>query len=301
MLSIPRVPSRRTAIVVALLGLLAVSHSVLFIRLADAPAVTIAFMRVLVGTLVFAPFGAAALRTLDALDPGIMRRAVLLSLGSGAFLAGHFASWIASMQRVSIAESMVLVSLTPIWIVLIDAALGRGAPGRVLAGAIALCLAGTAVLGFQGAQRVDGDLLGLGLATAGGVCMAVYLTAGRTARQHLPVTAYVTLCYGSATAWLLAGALLGGVPLGGFGGQTWAAMIALGLVSQVIGHTSYNWTLGTLPPVFVAVCLLGEPILGAVFGLLYLGEAIPPGAAAGGALILAGLGLALAAELRKAG
>ncbi|MEQ8602272.1 MAG: DMT family transporter [Marivibrio sp.] len=290
--------SRRAALLIALVGLAAVSHAVIFIRLADAPSLVIAFARVALATLVFAPFGILAARRLSGLAAGAGKRAALISLAAGVFLALHFASWIASLERITIAESTVLVSLTPLWVALIDVAAGRGAPTRALLAAIGLCLAGTAILAFDGASRVDGDPLGLALAAFGGLCMALYLVAGRGARAVLPTASYVSLCYGTAAILLLFGAAASGAALSGYSAETWAALAALGLVSQVIGHTSYNWTLSTLPPVFVAICLLGEPVLGSLFGWLYLGEAIPPGAAAGGVLILAGIALAIRAEMR---
>lgn len=292
--------SRRAALIVAFIGLAAVSHAVIFIRLADAPALVIALARVALATAVFAPFGWWAARRIAGLDAPTRRRSILLSLLAGLFLALHFASWIASLERVTIAESTVLVSLTPVWVALIDLALGRGAPGRALGLAILLCLAGTGALAFDGAQRVDGDPAGLALAAAGGLFMALYLVAGRGARAVLPTPSYVGLCYGAASALLLGSVLTLGLPLTGHTGETLLALLALGLVSQVIGHTSYNWTLSTLPPVFVAICLLGEPVLGSLFGWLYLGEAIPPGAAAGGVLILTGIALAVRAEMRAA-
>ncbi|MDF1732193.1 MAG: EamA family transporter [Minwuia sp.] len=72
----------------------------------------------------------------------------------------------------------------------------------------------------------------------------------------------------------------------------------MGMVSQVIGHTSYNWTLATLPPAFVAICLLGEPVLGALLGWLYLAEPVTITVALSGILILAGLAIAVGTERR---
>lgn len=292
--------TRRAALVVALIGLAAVSHAVIFIRLADeAPALVIALARVALATAVFAPFGLIAARRLRGV--GGLGRAGATAALAGIFLALHFASWIASLERITIAESTVLVSLTPLWVALFDAASGRGVPGRALLAAIGLCLAGTAILAFEGARRVDGDGLGLLLAAAGGFCMAAYLVAGRGARAVLPTPAYVSVCYGTASVLLAGAVVAAGAPVTGYAAGTVAALLALGLVSQVIGHTSYNWTLATLPPVLVAILLLGEPVFGSLLGWLYLGEAIPPAAAGGGVLILAGIWIAIRAEMRQAG
>lgn len=293
--------NRRTALIVALVGLFAVSHGVIFIRLAgDAPALLIALARVAIATAVIAPFGLLAVSARAELPVGAMRRAVIASLLGGLFLALHFASWITSLERVSIAESTILVSLTPVWVALIDVATGRGMPNRRLLLAIALCLTGTLVLALDGAQRLDGDPTGLLLAVAGGLFMALYLISGRQARAVLPTSSYATLCYGTAALLLGTTVFALKVEVTGYGWPTYAALLALGMVSQVIGHTSYNWTLATLPPAFVAICLLGEPVLGALLGWLYLGEAVTVPAIGAGLLILTGVAIAIGGELRRA-
>ena len=293
--------NRRTALIVALVGLFAVSHGVIFIRLAeDAPALLIALARVAIATAVIAPFGLLAVSARAELPAAAMRRAAIASLLGGLFLALHFASWITSLERVSIAESTILVSLTPVWVALIDVATGRGMPNRRLLLAIALCLTGTLVLALDGAQRLDGDPTGLLLAVAGGLFMALYLISGRQARAVLPTSSYATLCYGTAALLLGTTVFALKVEVTGYGWPTYAALLALGMVSQVIGHTSYNWTLATLPPAFVAICLLGEPVLGALLGWLYLGEAVTVPAIGAGLLILTGVAIAIGGELRRA-
>ena len=67
----------------------------------------------------------------------------------------------------------------------------------------------------------------------------------------------------------------------------------------MIGHTSCNWTLATLPPAFVAICLLGEPVLGALLGWLYLAEPVTMAAVVAGLLILPGIAIAISAEIRR--
>ncbi|CAN0592044.1 unnamed protein product, partial [Laminaria digitata] len=73
------------------------------------------------------------------------------------------------------------------------------------------------------------------------------------------------------------------------------------LVSQVIGHTSYNHSLGRVSPIFVAICLLGEPIIGGFLGLVYFNEAIPAMTLLGGVPILVGLWCAIRAEMGRVG
>jgi len=68
-------------------------------------------------------------------------------------------------------------------------------------------------------------------------------------------------------------------------------MIALALISQIIGHTGYNWAVRAIAPTLLAITLLGEPVLSALLGWLYFGEGIGWPTALGGALILTGIWL----------
>lgn len=280
----------------AVVGLIAVSHAVIFIRWAgDAPALLIAAMRVAIGTAVFLPF---AFRGVSPVAPNV-GRARVLSLVSGLFLALHFGAWIESVQRLTIAESAVLVSLSPVWLVVFDVVTGKGWPDRRTLTGVVLCLAGTVLLGLDGLTRPSGDPIGLALAVIGGIAMAGYLAIGRQVRPILPTAQYVSICYGTAALALAAVGAATGIAVTGLPMDAWLAMLALGLVSQVLGHTSYNFALIRLSPVFASICLLGEPIFGTVLGLVYLGEAVPTATLVGGVPILIGIWLSLQAEVRR--
>lgn len=288
---------RATALIVAALGLVAVSHGVIFIRWAgDAPALLLAAGRVAIATLVFAPFFLPGF-IVAARRPS--RRAVLISLAAGLALAIHFGAWIESVQRLTIAESALLVSLSPLWLAIWEAVSHRRAPPRGVLMGIGLCLIGLAIVGWDGLANAKADPLGMLLAMIGGVAMAAYLAFGKRVRGDLSTGAYVTLCYGSAAAALVLVALVGDVSTVGLPMAVWGAILGLGLISQTLGHTAYNYALGRLSPVFVGICLLGEPIAGGVLGVVYLGETIPPLTLLGAVPILLGLWLALRAELAR--
>ncbi|MDF1750130.1 MAG: DMT family transporter [Alphaproteobacteria bacterium] len=285
-------------VLVALIGLAAVSHGVIFIRLAgDVPALLLAAARVAIATLVFLPFALNGLRKPShALRPS-GRVLIGVSVLSGLFLALHFASWIESVQRLTIAESALLVSLSPIWIAVAGVALGHGRPPNgVLIGTV-LCLVGLILIGWDGLRNPQVDPVGLALATLGGMALAGYLMIGKHIRQYLETSQYVTLCYGSAAATLVLAGLVMDIHVTGLGIQAWLAILALGLVSQVIGHTSYNHALGRVSPIFVAICLLGEPIIGSILGLVYFREAVPDMTIIGAVPILVGLWYAIRAEM----
>jgi len=289
-------PSGAAAIAVLALALAAVSHGSIFVRLADAHPFVISAFRVGTAALVVVP-AALVLRRheIAALD----RRTVLACLGAGAFLALHFITWIASLNHTSIANSTVLVTLNPVWIALVTALFTRRRPTGLVASSVALSVAGCGIIAWGSAGDGSGSLTGDGLAVLGGMCAAGYLMVGRLARQRgVSLISYVALCYGGAAVLLWALVMALDLPVAGLTPVTYGAMIGMGLISQVIGHSGYNWALKLFNPAFIAVCLLGEPILASILGLVYFGEAIPLATVAGAPVIMAGIYLGARAEMR---
>ena len=150
--------------------------------------------------------------------------------------------------------------------------------------------------GGQGGGAWSGD----GLALAGGLAMAGYFVLSRTAQAELPFRSYLGIAYGVAALVLWAGVLLTGTQASGFDARTWWAFAGMAAVSQLVGHSGYNWSLRHLDPLFVAVVSVGEPVLAALLGWWLLGEAVDSRTVAGGLLVLAGIALATLAARPRA-
>ena len=302
MLSLSKHEGRRdalTAVLVMTGALIAVSYSSVFIRLADAPPLVVAAVRMTVAAAVL--LGLALWRERAALA-AVDRRQAGQVLLAGIFLAAHFAAWTTSLYHTSIANSVLLVNLSPVWLAVWATVSGAGAPGRLTWASVGLAVAGSLVIGGASAELGGHTSLhGDGLALLGGLALAAYLLVASRARQRLPLATYAGLTYTIAALILVAAALAAGQGFADLSWPTWQALLALALVSQVLGHTGYNWALRTVDPAFVAVVLLGEPVLAALFGWLWYGEAVGPATLAGGALVLAAIWLGARAQAgRKA-
>ncbi len=277
----PRPLVTRAALVLAVL---AVSSSAVFIRKAQAPALTVAAWRSGLAGLAFLPFGLAALRrTWPILAP----RERVLGFGAGVFLAVHFAAWIESLEHTSVAASMLLVCTTPVWVALASpVVLGERVGGRTWAG-IALAMAGVACVGSDG-----GHWFGNGLALLGAVFAAGYFMCGRVVRAKLDLAAYATWCYGTAGVLLALACLLTGQELAlDWPRAQWVLWIVL--LPQMIGHTSYNFALRHMGTTPVALVSLLEPLGASLLAWTILGEAPAAAVLWGGLLVVAGVILAL--------
>jgi drug/metabolite transporter (DMT)-like permease len=288
------VPVARAAPFIVLgIALLAVSNGAIFARLAAAPALAIAAWRVGLALIVVLPLAFFAPRP-QISSPASMARAAW----AGVLLALHFACWIASLEHTTIARSVLFVSTSPIWVALVQFLARGAAPSRTTLLALALAIAGAAIVSGGGRGR-DAALTGDLLALAGGLAMAGYFLLSRAAQAELPFRSYLGIAYGIAAAVLWASVLLTGTQAAGFDARTWWALGGMAAISQLVGHSGYNWSLRHLDPLFVAVVSVGEPVLASLLGWWLLDEALDARTGIGGLSILAGIALAaLAARPR---
>src|SRR3990172_256408 len=139
-------PSRTRVLAVLAAGVLVVSTASILIRWLQSdgvPSLSIAAWRLAFAALILAPVVLARCR--DELA-GLAWRDWGLATASGAFLAAHFATWILSLEYTSVASSVALVTTNPIWIGIASWWLFRERLGAVMVFAIALAIAGSAVI-----------------------------------------------------------------------------------------------------------------------------------------------------------
>lgn len=272
------------------LGVSAVSSAAILIRLADAPALTIAAYRLALASIVVVPIGLvtdwSALRSLTAKQWG-------LAAVSAACLAAHFAFWITSLEHTSVASSVILVTANPI-LVAIGARLilrERASPSIMIG--IGMALFGGLVITVGDWDLGDRRLYGDFLAFLGAVAVAGYYIAGRSLRERLSLFGYVAPVYGGAAVILLAVVMATDTAMSGFSLETYGYLALVGVLPQLVGHSSLNWSLGYLPATLVATAVMAEPVGATLLAWVVLGEAPPVATVAGGALVLSGVYVAL--------
>ncbi len=279
-----------------LLGVIAVSFAAIFIRLAQkesAPSLVLAAARLSVATLVLTP---VVLRRHLAELRAVRRSDLLWATVSGAVLGLHFATWITSLEYTAVVNSVTLVTTSPLWVALLAPLLLGERLTRATVAGLVLAIGGGVLVAASAAAgdpptRHD-PWLGNGLALAGAVAAAVYLIIGRRLRAHLGLLVYIWLVYGVAAILLVGVVIVSGEQVGGLPGTAYLWMILLGLVPQLIGHSSFNYALGYLPAAYVSLVILGEPIGSGLLAMALLEEWPVPLQIAGSALILLGIGAA---------
>lgn len=263
-------------------GVVAISWSTVWVKLAGVPGVSSAFWRCAFPALVTAPFLAGAWRRMD--DTNTRRTA----LAGGALFGLHLCLWNFAIPLTDATRGTLYPNIAVIWFTLAAAKLhGEKPAGRVYAG-LFIALAGLVVLAapkLHGGLPTRGDFLCF-------LCSftyAGYLTITKSARQKTSARDFMIVAApaGVLTAGIVAFAT--GAPLSGYEPKSWAALAGLGLLSHLGGWLLIGHALGRLPAGPAGALMLIQAPLAAVWAILALGEYPDAALLAGGALTLLGV------------
>ena len=268
-------------------GVLAVSAAAIFIRLAEAPALAVAFWRCALGATLLLP---PALLRRDGFPRG---RALYAAVASGVALGAHFGFWISSLGYTSVAASVVLVSTQPVYVAILAYLLFGERTSPLSFAGILVALAGTAVIAGDGSVG-SAAIFGNALALVGAITVAIYVVIGRSSRTGgVGVLPYSIVVYSAAALTLLGATLFSGQRLWGYSAETWFWLLAITLGPQIMGHTVFNWALRYVEASIVSGTVLTEPVISALLAWLILSERPGLPTVLGGIVVLAGLFLLL--------
>lgn len=237
-------------------------------------------------------FGVAALLLAAAL--AATRRPLAAAPGEGWKLAAlgtagyavEAAFFFLALRHGTAASVSLLFFTYPVMVSAVAAALGRGLPGRLLGGALA-CSVGGASLVVLGGGGLEVEPAGVAFALASAATFALYLLGAEATLNRTPSLVGAMWVSASASLALAGAAALtawGEVPRGwaqwgpvlGTGAFTAGAFVCLFAGMRRVGA------------VRTSVLSASEPLSAALLAALFLGEAVGPGTAAGGALIVVG-------------
>lgn len=273
------------------IAVLAVSAAPLLIRLAQpAPALVIAAARVLLAAVILGLWGYRQWADIIRLR----RRELGLILLAGLSLAAHFALWIRSLSLTSTSASVALVATQPIfaglmgYIVMREGFRRQEIIGVIIAGIGSLILAG----GDLGGTSSDA-LLGDALAVGGAVAVPAYLLVGRALRDRVSLLAYLSAVNAIAGVALVLGALAMGVNWelinSKVGSEELFALLGLGLICSVLGHTLLNYCVRLVPVHLVSLGILVEPVVATLSTWIVFNEVPSVHVGIGGGIIVMGI------------
>ena len=263
-----------------------IAWSAILVRWAGAPGAVSGFYRVLVAGAVLIPWR---------LIRGSRRRTSVRAGGvavlGGVFFALDIALWNTSVMHTGAAVASILGNNTPIFVGVMSWLVFRRRPHASFWTGLALSLAGclTIMLGPASGGSAPITMYGNLLALGASGFFAAYLVTTERIRPSMDTLTFNTLAIAGSIATLLVVCALARLPLAGYPPRAWAAMIALGLVSQLAAYFALVYALGHLPATITSVGLLAQVPCTAVLAMLLLGEPLTVTQMLGGFVVLAGI------------
>lgn len=292
-----RTTGDRRALCALLAGALLIALAPIFVRISETGPTATGFWRLaLAAPILIAWDGVLRARSASPRRWRLERSDLPLLAAAGLCFAGDLAAWHTSIELTSVANATLLANAAPIFVAAAAWAWLGERPTVGFAAGLALAIAGGFLLAQASAGAAHTRLAGdaLGLLTA--VFYAGYMLAVKVLRARQGTA---TVMAGSSAIGALAlGPLalaLGDTMLPASGGG-WAVLIALALLSQVLGQGLIAWALGHLTASFSALGLLTQTAAAAALAWVLFGESFTLLQSIGIMLVTAGLVIAHAAE-----
>lgn len=269
-----------------LLCIAGIAWSAILVRWAGVPGAVSAFYRVLIAGVVLVTW-----RGLRGGSRTVTPRGAWIAVAGGVFFALDLALWNTAVLKTEAAVASILGNNTPIFVGILTWVVLRRRPRRSFWIGLALSLSGCLLImsanlrGGATAGSLTGDLLAL----IASVFFAAYLIVTERVRQSMDTLTFNALAISGSVGALLVIAFVLRLPLAGFTPRTWAALVALGLVSQLMAYYALVYALGHLPATIMSVGLLAQVPCTAALAWLLLGEPLSAIQILGGAVVLAGI------------
>jgi drug/metabolite transporter (DMT)-like permease len=221
------------------------------------------------------------------------RRDLLPIAALGAFGFGIYQPlWTVALGQTTAGDSALLVASTPIFTLLIAAAIGSDVLTRArLLGAL-VAFAGVSLVVLSGSGDASGGrLVGNLLTVVAAACWAIYVAFGASVlRRHSPLrTTAWTVLFGSLLmlpigAWQLAEAAPRTLTI-----ATPLAVLYAGLISIGLGNVIYSRGVQIVGPTRTANLQFLVPAMAVVLATVFLGEQVRLEQVVGGAVIVLGI------------
>jgi drug/metabolite transporter (DMT)-like permease len=283
-----------TALVAALVANAALATGPLFVRMADVGPVSAAFWRLIIATPIL--FAAA---TAMGEKPIALARGRWWILGiAGVVFALDLASWHIGIVRTTLANSTLFGNSASLIFPIYGFVIARAWPSKMQGAALLLAALGGALLLGRSAELSSRHLAGDLFCLAAGVFYAVYFALMARVRVSLgPVPALALSSLATIPPLLVIALAMGEqiVP------HLWWPLLALAIVSQLIGQGCMIYALGHLSPLVIGIALLVQPAVGAALGWIIFDEKLGGADLIGAALVALALVLVRQGAVRPKG
>lgn len=273
--------------ILLLISILSVSISSIMIKSSDTPTSVAGMYRLYMSVLIMLPF-----------VPWKMFRSLEMNKKdwstvfiAGLFLGLHFLFWMESLVYTSVASSMVILSLQPLFVMMGSYIMFRERANILTILCLIAALVGSIIIAWGDIGISREALIGDGLSLVGTILVSAYMLAGQKVSHKINANVYSVIVFFIGGSVMLVYNLLNHYALIEYGSSDWMYFLLLAVIPTIFGQYIFNLLLKSMGATTVSVGIIGEPVLAIILAYLYLGEIISAFQFIGGIMTLFGMGM----------
>ncbi|MBS1524224.1 MAG: DMT family transporter [Bacteroidetes bacterium] len=268
-----------------IIGIICISFSPIFVKLAEASPLVSGFYRIFVAWLVLAPY------CLVKKEFAINRKDLLIALLGGIIFGSDIAVWNISLTKISATISTLIANLAPVWVGLMSFLLFRKRSGILFwIGTVVAILGMIVLVGFGNIIRLHFNI-GLVYALIASMFYATYILITKGILQRISTVIFMFYNMLGASVFLLVICFANHDNLIHFTTSTWLNMIGMGLICQLAGWITINYSINHLEATKVSIALLSQTVIAGIWAALLLHETLDLKEIIGSIVVLAGIAI----------
>jgi len=296
-----------SAILTLCIALIAVSFAPIFIRLSETElgANATVFNRMFIFVVFFGIGGGirnklSSPQEVGEQEPITIQQWILL-IAVGIISITTLGLWAISLEYTSVAKSMLLNNLTPVFTTLGGWLFFNTRFDKRFILGMAIALSGAIALGLEDFHGAEGNLIGDIYALLSAVFLGAYFLVVEQLRNRFCATDIILWRCAIGSALLIPIVLLTEGQLFPSTWLPWLAVIGLGIISEGFGQRLLADCMDQLSSSFISLFLLLEPIISAIFAWILFAESLSATTGLGFIVVLTGIYLAQSSKSATSG
>ncbi|MEO7213421.1 DMT family transporter [Mucilaginibacter sp.] len=265
------------------IGILCISFSPIFVKLAGVSPLGAAFYRVAIAWACLLPYCIIKNKL------KVERKQLLISIAAGIVFASDVAVWNVSLLKISATVSTLIANLAPVWVGLIGYLLFKAKSGKLFWIGTFIAIIGMVVLvGYEHILHLEFNA-GILLALLASFLYASYILITKNIMAGIDVFTFMFYSMLGAGVFLLVINTFIGGNLIDFPVRVWLCFIGMGLICQLAGWLTINYSLRYMESTRVAIALLSQTVFAGILAAFLLDEHLSVTEIIGSVIVLAGI------------
>lgn len=267
------------------IGILCISFSPIFVKLAGVAPIGGAFYRVFIAWLCLVPY--CIIKKKIKVD----RKQLLVSLLAGVVFASDVAVWNISLLKISATVSTLIANLAPVWVGLLSFIILKKSSGLLFWIGTIVAITGMVVLvGYEHILHLEINA-GIMLATLASLLYAIYIMITKNIMARIDLFSFMFYSMLGASIFLLLVNGIMGNNIINYTTNVWLYFIGMGLLCQLTGWLTINYSLRYLESTKVSITLLSQTVFAGLLAAFLLAERLDINEIIGSIIVLAGIAI----------